>query len=88
MKNFINKVLGALDTHSVGVFSARKLSAFVIICCIIVLHIKWFKSDRWEFLGEVLALDYGFISLCLGMTTYEAIKNKQIEKNADEKTEP
>lgn len=84
MKDFIDKLLGALDTHSKGVFSARKLSAFVIVCCIIVLHVKWFKSDRWEYLGEVLALDYGFISLCLGMTTYEAIKNKQLN---NEKTE-
>jgi len=78
MKDFINKLIGALDTHSKGVFSARKLSAFAVIIMIVVLHIKWFKSDRWEYLGEVLALDYGFISLCLGMTTYEAIKNKQM----------
>lgn len=76
MKEFINKLIGALDTHSKGVFSARKLSAFVVVLLIVVLHIKWYNSDRWEYLGEVLALDYGFISLCLGMTTYEAIKTK------------
>ena len=80
MKDFINRALGALDTHSKGVFSARKLSAFVVICCVIVLHVKWFNSDRWEFLGEVLALDFGFISVCLGMTTYENIKTKPSEK--------
>jgi hypothetical protein len=76
MKDFINKIISALDNHSKG-FSARKLSAFVIIIMVVVLHVKWFASDRWEFLGEVLALDFGFISVCLGMTTYEAIKNKE-----------
>ena len=75
IKDFINKVISALDNHSKG-FSARKLSAFVIIIMVIICHIKWFKSDHWEYLAEVLALDFGFISVCLGMTTYEAIKNK------------
>lgn len=79
MKKIIDNILGALDTHTKG-FSARKLSAFVIICCVIVLHVKWFKSDRWEFLGEVLALDFGFVSVCLGMTTYESIKKKEEPK--------
>jgi len=79
MKDFFNKVISALDTHSKSGFSARKLSALVVIILVIITHIKWFKSDHWEYLGEVLLLDYGFISLCLGMTTYEAIK-----KNANE----
>jgi hypothetical protein len=81
MKTIITKILGALDTHSTGVFSARKLSAFVIICCVIVLHVKWFNSDRWEYLGEVLALDFGFVSVCLGMTTYESIKKSAEPKD-------
>ena len=79
MKDIFNKIIAAFDNHSQG-FSARKLSAFVIIVCVIICHIKWFKSDRWEYLGEVLALDFGFICVCLGMTTYESIKkndNKQ-----------
>ena len=81
MKDILNKLTGTLDTHSKGVFSARKVSAFIVVLLIIILHIKWFKSDRWEYLGEVLGFDYGFISLCLGMTTYEAIKTKQNESN-------
>lgn len=75
MKEFLGKIIAAFDNHSKG-FSARKLSAFAIICCVIVLHVKWFKSDRWEYLGEVLTLDFTFISVCLGMTTYENIKTK------------
>jgi len=82
MKDIFKKLFGALDTHSKNVYSARKLSAFVVVVLIIILHVKWFKSDRWEYLGEVLALDFGFISLCLGMTTYESIKKQ------DDTTEP
>ncbi len=78
MKDFINNIISALDTHSKG-FSARKLSAFAIIIMVIVCHVKWFASDKWEYLGEVLALDFGFISVCLGMTTYQAIKEKTAE---------
>lgn len=78
MKEFFNKIVSAFDNHSRG-FSARKLSAFVIILCVIVCHIKWFRSDRWEYLGEVLALDYGFVCVCLGLTTYEQIKKKPEE---------
>lgn len=73
IKEFIANSLASLDTHNKG-FSARKLAAFTIITMIIIAHVKWFKSDKWEYLAEVLALDFGFIALCLGMTTYEAIK--------------
>lgn len=80
MKDFINNIISALDNHSQG-FSARKLSAFVIIIMVIIAHVKWFKSDHWEYLDGVLALDFGFISVCLGMTTIEAIKTKSPDEN-------
>lgn len=76
MKDIFNKLIGAFDTHTQG-FSARKLSAFVVIVLIVITHIKWFKSDHWEHLDAVLALDFSFISVCLGMTTYQAIKTKE-----------
>ena len=73
MKDILNKLLSALDTHSVG-FSARKLSAFVIIVCCIAAHVKWMALGDFSQLTTVLTIDYGFIGLCLGMTTYQAIK--------------
>lgn len=73
MKELIQKTLSALDTHSVG-FSARKLSAFVVIVCCIAAHIKWMALGDFSQLTTVLTIDYGFIGLCLGMTTIEAIK--------------
>lgn len=88
MKDFFRKIIGSLDTHSKDVFSARKLSAAIVILMVVIAHIKWFKSDRWEYLGEVLTIDFTFIALCLGLTTWEAIKNKQIQAGVkDEKIE-
>lgn len=83
--NIIDKLLAGLDVTTKGGFSARKMSAFVVILCVTIAHIKWFKSDRWEYLGEVLTLDFSFICVCLGLTTYENIKTKNIPK--DEKAE-
>jgi hypothetical protein len=47
---------------------------------VVVLHIKWFQSDKWEYVGEILALDFAFVSVALGMTTYEAIKKNSQTK--------
>ncbi len=85
MKQLINKILGSLDTHSKNSFSARKLSAFVVMVMIIILHVKWFKSDKWEYIAEVLALDYTFILVCLGLATWQYIK--ETKKNEDGKAE-
>jgi len=73
MKELINKILAGLDTHSTG-FSARKMSAFVIIVCVIAAHVKWMALGDLSELGTVLTIDYTFIASLLGLTTYEAIK--------------
>ena len=80
MKDLFNKLLSGLDTHTKG-FSARKMSAFIIILCVIIAHIKWITLGDLSELDNVLIIDYGFISLCLGMTTYESIK-KTNESNS------
>jgi hypothetical protein len=78
MNSFLQKLIASLDTHSKG-FSARKLAAFTVIILVVILHIKWFNSNHWEYTEGILVADYGFIALCLGMTTYEAIKKRQTE---------
>lgn len=84
-KKLISKISGSFDTHSKDSFSARKLSAFVVMVMIIILHVKWFKSDKWEYIAEVLALDYTFILVCLGLATWQYIK--ETKKNEDGKAE-
>lgn len=79
LKEILNNLLDSFKTNSNG-FSARKISAFAIIVMVISLHIKWFNSDKWEYVGEILALDFAFVSVALGMTTYEAIKKNNQPK--------
>lgn len=78
MKNILTKLLASLDTHTKG-FSARKLTAFIIVACCVAAHVKWLSIGDLTMLGELLIIDYTFIAACLGMTTYESIKTKKIE---------
>ncbi len=73
MKKYLDKLISSLDTHTKG-FSARKLTAFVIIICVIVAHIKWLSLADFSLLGEILMIDYAFVAALLGMTTYQNIK--------------
>lgn len=79
---FVGWIKGAFEANNAGA-SARKLSAFVIIVMVVITHIKWFKSDRWEYLTIVLGLDYTFVLVCLGLATWQYMK----EKKPDEKPE-
>lgn len=74
---------GAFEAHSLGA-SARKLSAFIIIVMVVISHIKWFKSDHWEYLTVVLGLDYTFILVCLGLATWQYLKESK-DKSKDDK---
>lgn len=80
MKDFIKKIVASLDTTTKDGFSARKLSAFMVMICVLAAHIAWLKKafleNDFNLLSEVLLIDYGFISVCLGMTTYESIKKQ------------
>lgn len=73
--SFKNNVLG---------FSARKLSAFAIMVCVVAAHISWLKyafmQNKFELLPEILTIDYGFIAVCLGLTTWENIKTNPTKK--------
>lgn len=81
LKDIYDGVIGSMDNTDKG-FSARKLSAFVVITLVVVAHVKWFRSDKWEYLAEVLFLDFSFILVCLGLAAWQNIKTKQIEKGA------
>jgi|GEM_PF-5270594 len=78
--NFFDKTFASLDTYSKG-FSARKLSAFaVMFFCVISSHVAWLVfailNKDFSMFPTLLTMDYGFITLCLGMTTYSDKKDK------------
>lgn len=80
---FIKWVGASLDTDTKGM-SARKASAFVIIVCVLAAHVAWlrnaFNNNDFSLLTSVLTIDYGFIALLLGLTTWSTLKSKQIEE--------
>lgn len=76
MKEIFQNVLKSFNGHAEG-YSSRKLTAFVIIMCVIATHIKWLTLGDLTQMEMVLTIDYGFIAALFGMTTYSAIKNKK-----------
>lgn len=75
MKELINKLIASFDVSNKG-YSARKLTAFIIISCVVAAHIKWIALGDFTQLGEIFIIDYTFIAALFGMTTYSALKNK------------
>jgi len=70
----IKKLLASLDNTNNG-YSARKLTAFVIVSLVVLAHVKWLNLGDLTQLGEVLIIDYTFISALFGMTTYQKLKS-------------
>lgn len=84
MKDFINKLISSLDNHTKG-FSGRKLSAFAIITCIIVGHVKLYKAADWiQHFEAVLIVDFSFVLACLGLTTWQAVKKEEPKNEVKE----
>lgn len=81
MKEFITKLINSLDIHSKG-FSGRKLSALAVMVCVVIGHIKLFKSADWiHYFETILIVDYTFILACLGLVTWEMTKMPKKEEN-------
>ena len=76
MKEFIKKIVSSLDTHSKGL-SARKLTAFAVMTCVIAAHAMWLYKGDLTNISEIFIVDYTFVAALLGLTTYQAIKEKQ-----------
>jgi hypothetical protein len=76
MKQIAQKLIDSFDTTTKG-FSSRKLTAFIIISCVIAAHVKWLSLGDLTQLGEVFIIDYTFIAALFGMTTYQKLKDKE-----------
>ena len=72
----IKKLLASLDNSNYG-YSARKLTAFILVSLVVLAHVKWLNFGDLTQLGEVLIIDYTFISALFGMTTYQKIKSNE-----------
>lgn len=89
MKEIMANILKSFNTKREG-YSSRKLTAFVIILMVIIIHIKWIVLGNFAQLETVLGIDYGFIAALFGMTTYHSLKTnggKDDTKPKEESTE-
>lgn len=75
MKEIFDNVMKSFNGNDEG-YSSRKLTAFIIICCVVATHIKWLTLGNLTQMEMVLTIDYGFIAALFGMTTYSAIKTQ------------
>ena len=85
MKDIIRKLVASLDNKDTG-FSARKLTAFVMVILVIIIDIKWLNSQQWIYISEILGLHFMFILTLLGLATWQKVQDKKIE--AQKPTEP
>jgi hypothetical protein len=76
MKKLINYLRPSLETN--GTASARKLSSFMTMGLIIIVHIWWlrhaYQTSDFIYLGEILIIDYSAMGVFLGLKTWESIK--------------
>jgi hypothetical protein len=76
INEIFENVLNSLNTKSNG-YSARKLTALSTIVMVWVIHVKWLRSQRWEYIGEILLMDLTFILALLGLTTWQKLKQNE-----------
>ncbi len=81
---FINNIVKSFDNKDGG-FSGRKLTAFVVTCLIVYIHIKWvnscYKNNHFSLLPEILIIDFSAVFALLGLTTWERVIGKKDDKD-------
>lgn len=85
MKKIFKDLVDSFSISETG-FSSRKLTAFVIVVLVIIIHAKWLMLGNLAQLEMVLTIDYAFISALFGMTTFQSLKT--FGKDTDTTTEP
>ena len=85
MKEIMDNILKSFNTKREG-YSSRKLTAFVIVLLVIIIHVKWLMLGNLTQLEMVLSIDYAFIAALFGMTTYHSLKSNS--GKGDKKEEP
>jgi type IV secretory pathway VirB2 component (pilin) len=83
MKKILEDLLNSFKGNKEG-FSSRKLTAFVLVIVVIIIHGKWLMIGNLSQLEMVLTIDYTFIAALFGMTTFSSIKNASLKKEENE----
>ena len=90
--NVWQKLVRSLDNVTKNAFAARKLTAFVIMVCVLVGHGFYFKhcyvKDDFSLFDTILIIDYVAVSFFLGLVTVQNIIELKNGKNEPKKVEP
>lgn len=85
MKDKLEKLIASLDDYTKG-FSSRKLSAFIMMACIVLLEMVYIKylynTGDFSMFPSILTINLGFVSTLLAITTYSKLKSAK--KDEDE----
>ena len=86
MKEFFKRLVGSLDNFTKEAFSARKLTAFVIVVCVLVGHGIYYKhcftQEDFSLFDTILIIDYIAVAFFLGIITIQqVIEFKNGKKN-------
>lgn len=87
MKKILKELVDSFRMTESG-FSSRKLTAFVIILLVIIVHIKWLMLGNLTQLEMVLTIDYAFVSALFGLTTFQALNTFGKKVDDKETSEP
>ena len=69
MKQLVIKLLSTFDNNTKGL-SARKLTAFAFVCCILYIHIKFLTPDNAI---EALLIDLAGVLILFGLIKAEQL---------------
>lgn len=83
MKKILSGLFDSFKMNEIG-FSSRKLTAFVIVILVTIIHIKWIMIGNLNEIEMVLTIDYAFISALFGMTTFQNVKSIKKDNETDE----
>lgn len=83
LKIFITRLFRSFDNHSEKSLSARKLTAFTTMFLVVIIDVKWLRSDQWQYIEIILGLHFTFILALLGLTTWQNLKQKNENTNSD-----
>jgi hypothetical protein len=75
--NFWQKLCGAYDNFTKNAFSARKLTAWAIVFCVVIGHgfyyYHCYKKEDFSIFDKILIIDYIAAGFFLGLITVQQI---------------
>jgi hypothetical protein len=81
MNKLIENILGSFNNKKDIGYSAKKLTIFTIVICVVVGHWKLFNSENWnQLFVSVLTIDYATILTLFGIN----VADKSINKTPNE----